>query len=319
MTEDYTLLVWQSYLRSKLRSTSSLKLGVTEGPLASDVSNFMFPNDSSWKYSRLEIDKGLEETSYLRAPQSPPILTARGLQISLPLLKISDTEYLAYLRCRQSETSDLLCMSLTPIQYQPGRYKRLLSPDNGYQLLSASRPWSFEMATIYIQQTLVPVIHPPPPTDVTFQVRANPCAFSDTCTIITNWAGRLSGFPWASEFQRWGKTPWWPEVVFTFQTGYTFLVKFGINSSTPWCGIITESEFPSVGSGSWEQVWKTSGNFGWELCVDYVPKIHRDRATKMLSSNLGEIYVSIRAQGARAQSDMSFGENFLVDISIKQT
>jgi hypothetical protein len=316
MIEDYTLLAWKSYPGSNLRPTFDSRLGVTEGPLASDVSEFKIPDHNSWKYSRLEIDKGLEETSYLIAPQSPSMLTARGLQISLPLLKITEKTYLAYLRCKQSKTSELLCMSLTPIRHEPGRYKRLLSENSGYQFLSASRRSSFEMATIYIQQTPVPDVDLPllAHTDVKFYVTVNSCAFNDTCTVITNWGECSSKFPWDSRVQTWEEAPWWPEVAFIFQTGDTLLVKFGINSSTPWCDIIIESEFPGAGR-SWEQVWKSLRNFGRELHANYVPKIRRDRATKFLPSNLGEICVSIRAQGARMQEN----PDLLVDISIKQS
>jgi hypothetical protein len=302
--EDYTLLAWGAYLGSDVRSSIDLNPKIFLGPLAEDVFEFRVPNKSTWGYSELQVDRFPEivlhrSENYLMA-DSPPMMTASGLHISLPLLKVSDKSYLAYLYCRQRQTNELLCMSLRSILHGRNQYERQFSGNCGYHFLSASRLSSFQIATMYIRQRrqhdsnsqIDPLCLY---NGFQFDFKVDPIVVSDGCTVITSWGERSTNFPWTTKKVELIEDSISHEAYFLLGSGDKFSVKFGIKSWKLWCYIFLHpKDFPGPKSTSVRPKSLRTSKKEWEIYGEFVPDILRDRATKTLRSNLGEISISIR-------------------------
>jgi hypothetical protein len=71
----------------------------------------------NWRNTDLKLDKESEaeiEDEILTGSslQTYPTLIAELLQITLPILKVSDTDFLAYIYCKHRDTRGFLCLYL---------------------------------------------------------------------------------------------------------------------------------------------------------------------------------------------------------------
>jgi len=121
---------------------------------------------------------------------------------------------------------------------------------------------------------------------------------SDTCSIQTSWGSETTVLPWKTQMggmEHSHPLPLNAAALFNLKYGYSFMVRFGIKSGRHWCCVIPEEDLclPShTLKGNWHQHWNEWPNFNQR--EPFIPDILVDRATKVLPSNHGMIFVSIR-------------------------
>ncbi|KAF2258189.1 HET-domain-containing protein [Lojkania enalia] len=153
--EDYTIFAW--FMRSEQMATGRL--------LASSVAQFDYrkniPRDSESiysDYSELTHDPGFT-TEFAGSTSlneiDPPILTSRGIRISLALLEQQGT-YSAYLNCQtRYGGGDMLCIYLLPFGHDRHSFGRVFSGATsgvgGLHVIPAWKRNQFQMRTIYVR------------------------------------------------------------------------------------------------------------------------------------------------------------------------
>ncbi|KAJ2988415.1 hypothetical protein NUW58_g3989 [Xylaria curta] len=149
-TEDYSLFTWgmASDVSSSLRHTGAIPgraiqkktawdaLDTSElGFLAHRPAAFAVENRSLFKYSSIKNDPdpvciktafGTEPVNNAESDRGPPLLTSRGLKLSMGLQKLTSDVYLAYLNCKLHDRG--VCIALKAKSSGSQVYYRLVSP-----------------------------------------------------------------------------------------------------------------------------------------------------------------------------------------------
>jgi hypothetical protein len=196
-TEDYTFLARgrlddYSYLNHWTRAQYDI-----HAALASQLQEFRISRWSDWKYSDL-----LNTTHTTLLPSEgqvadiPPTLTAKGLHICLPVLKLSDNEYLVYLYCKLFKSNELMCMPLMPV------FEHLR--ENCFVRKRGGDPFGFvRLMTMFIQQTPhyphvdTLNLHSRHFSVAAFEVSTTAgSAVSQNCMVMASWGSNTKSLPW---------------------------------------------------------------------------------------------------------------------------
>jgi hypothetical protein len=81
-----------------------------------------------------------------------PVLIAKGLRITLPILEVFEGIFFAYLYCKHREKGQLLCLLLRPISLQPPRFEIGIAKARQNRFLPAETTSSFHLVTLVILQ-----------------------------------------------------------------------------------------------------------------------------------------------------------------------
>ncbi|PMD32052.1 HET-domain-containing protein [Hyaloscypha variabilis F] len=294
-TEDYTLLA---------RSSGILLVPHTygfSGALARQLAEFKNTQHSLWAYSNLvnvshKTSLGLKNV----VADVTPTLTARGLHICLPVLKVSSDEYYAYLYCRLLKTDELVCLPLMQAHTSENRFARRLGYNDGdLKRFPSTKLTAFRLLTIYIEQA--PPVGPRrtlprnrdfsiATLDATATTGLN-SAVSRACTVSTSWGSSTNVLPWRTTIQaQSNKANFGLSALFVLGSGDSFMVAFGIKSSKLWCCVLLGDEPPfdpvsREHSHEWDSWWKYQR---------FVPRVLVDRASKNLRMNDRVVNISIR-------------------------
>ncbi|KAK4209898.1 hypothetical protein QBC37DRAFT_429614 [Rhypophila decipiens] len=162
-SEDYTMLAWGL---SKFLSNKHHWKGVqvnngasSRRPLADNANDFELHNRSMWTYSRLIPQTiGSKGTTASDHGNTPPLITSRGLRISLLVKQHKQLGHFhAYINCKTAKTNAPPDASLSPVclilrqQGNTNIYTGSDDPNNAFVLLDSDKDLSsFERKTIYL-------------------------------------------------------------------------------------------------------------------------------------------------------------------------
>ncbi|KAE9362978.1 HET-domain-containing protein [Stipitochalara longipes BDJ] len=321
-TEDYTLLA---------RNAGTLLVPPTyglPGALARQLSEFKSTKplgQSLWRYSDL-----VNVSHYTSLPQKnmvaevTPTLTARGLHICLPVLKVSSDEYHAYIYCRLRMTDELICIPLFRAHPGENRFSRRLGYIEGdIKAQPSTRLSAFRLLTMFIQQT------PPEPPRSSLQSRhfsvstldatattGLDSAVSRNCKVLTSWGSRTNVLPWRTTLKVEPNSVYFQlSALFVLGSGDNFMVVFGSKSGKPWCCVLLGNESPHniVGrddSHKWDS-WKGYHSFS--------PSVLVDRASKKLRMDDRVVNVSVRKVLSRLAVSVRINEPKYVEKPLLTT
>jgi hypothetical protein len=244
-TEDYTFLTRgslddYSHLYDSTRSRYEI-----HGVLASQLQEFKISKWSDWNYSDLMNTTHLTSLPFEgQVADIPPTLTAKGLHICLPVLKLSDDEYLAYLYCKLWRLDQLMCMPLMPDREHPGenRFVRKREGDP-FSFVPEEKLKSFRLVTMFIQQTphyphkFTLDLHSRYFSVVTFEVSATAAsAISQNCMIMTSWGNNTTSLSWKTLIEE-GMNSYSIQLsaLVVLKPRDAFFVMFGSKSGRLWC------------------------------------------------------------------------------------
>jgi hypothetical protein len=303
-TEDYTLLLRGAPSDSYLEG---LKQNNWPGALARQLSEFKIRKDNPWTYSNLEflLDTSSSNTSKSLVADVTPTLTARGLHICLPLLKISHDEYLAHLYCKLKTTHELVCMPLVRDYSGENRFRRKIwigRPEDysDRSLVSPTRLSSFRLVTMYIRQPplrlLARSLHNRSFSLSTFEVSSttgttlSEASSFRKCLVMTSWGSSTESLPWKTAMEELrNNLSFRSSALFVLGPGETFMVAFGCKVGKLWCCVLLGLEsamYPVNPEQSHE--WDA-----WKVYDSFTPSVLVDRAWKKLGAGLRMVLVKV--------------------------
>jgi hypothetical protein len=270
------------------------------GVLASQLQEFKISKWSDWNYSDLMNTTHLTSLPFEgQVADIPPTLTAKGLHICLPVLKLSDDEYLAYLYCKLWRSDQLMCMPLMPDREHPGenRFVRKREGDP-FSFVPEEKLKSFRLVTMFIQQTphyphkFTLDLHSRYFSVVTFEVSATAAsAISQNCMIMTSWGNNTTSLSWKTLIEE-GMNSYSIQLsaLVVLKPRDAFFVMFGSKFGRLWCCCVL------LGDEYLDLV--NSNQLNWDLWKEdtdgFIPDILADRAQVELQTFPRMVNVSIR-------------------------
>ncbi|KAG4432180.1 hypothetical protein IFR05_012347 [Cadophora sp. M221] len=314
-TDDYTILARSFHLCMPNGRLLNLPPPIPQnGPLATNISEFFVAGHSGERrYSNIRQESGTAAANQYASgsaggsAQSPLLLTAMGLYITLPMQKLSDSLSVAYLHCKLRKSDEIICMVLTEVS--PGRYQRTgtgLYGHRRYRFMPAQALTSFTVTSFYIQQEYFI----PTPRSMQlkeympqreFVLEVEPTEFAAHCKVLTN-EPRLvpTGPKWPLKAHFSTIHSRLPELLCILGDYGSFLVKVGSGilwkEEQYWCHCFLEPERESwVPWGSHlKDTDASDGPQKWEYFPGFFPVNAKDRFRESLRSKAGTVSVSIK-------------------------
>lgn len=323
-TEDYTILARSFHLCMPNGRPISLHPSMPQtGPLATDISEFSVAGHSAeQRYSNIIQESGTSATSQCTSgsaggsAQSPLLLTAKGLYITLPMQILSDSSSVAYLYCKLRKSDEIICMVLTEVS--PGRYQRTGTGFLGhrhYQFMPTQALASFKVTSFYIQQEyFIPTLRSKQlkeySPEINIVVEVDPTVFPADCKVLIN----------APPKAHYSMTRYrFPEILCILGDSDKFLVKFGSRiiwrDEQYWCHCFLDPESESL--ITWGSHLKdTNAGEEWEYFPTFCPRNPKDHLRETLRSKVGTVSVSIK-ETSFVSEDNHIGTKVVVKIRIE--
>ena len=272
-TDDFTILARGFNLCFKFHQWTPLVVAQSLAcPLATAISEFSMaglPNEE--RYSNLKLASrtlnawGPTENGQKEEPsgsvQQPRLLTAKGLFVTLPMYKISDSLSLAYLHCELFTSGEIVCMVLT--ETIPGQYQRVGTGPLGYQYYRFMRPEKlscFKLTSFYMEQKNIPrsdvddiPVDPRPPCTLPLVLDIETTNLETECRFYVN------RFEWPAEpsFEETQLPKYWPswnspEVLCVLGNCNNLVLGFG--------------------HGENDQYWTSDRHYYWCRCILVPPE-----------------------------------------------
>lgn len=284
-TDDYSLLARHACLTTDLRTATRVISNLRDetfqtttvygnsGPLTTNVGAFhsrYSRQHYGWRYSDLEIDLNSEVEMRRKIPSHAetkvqmerigaaitssdlditPTLSAKGLQIALPLSKIKGPIHLAYLYCKHKSTGKLLCIWLTLTSHEPRRFEIIMFKESNFVFLPAEDSSLFTLSKITIRQNTQPIKQLEYDSlslkilQCSYTLDVGSMSNNENIAVCGNWGFRAMDLPFVTKITPDVRLLWVAfEALFVMETGartVTRVLKFGIAGGDHlWCAIL---------------------------------------------------------------------------------
>ncbi|KAH6702877.1 heterokaryon incompatibility protein-domain-containing protein [Leptodontidium sp. MPI-SDFR-AT-0119] len=322
-TDDYTILARSFHLCMPNGRPISLHPSMPQtGPLATDISEFSVAGNSAEQgYGNIIQESGTSATTQCTSgsaggsAQSPLLLTAKGLYITLPLQKLSDSLSVAYLHCTLRKSGEIICMA-TGLQAHHRRYRFMpMQALASFKVTSFYIQQEFSRATLRSKQLKEYI----PKRRLVVEV--DPTGFAADCKVLTNaprWVHVWPTWPLKAHYSMTRSSS--PEMLCILGDYDSFLVKFGSRiiwrDELFWCHCFLDPE--SESRTPWGSHLKdTNAGEEWEYFPAFCPGNPKDRLRKTLRSKAGTVSISIK-ETSFVSEDNHLGTKVVVKIRIEK-